>query len=40
VKALPHVDLRVALSAMAALFLLGIVVVSFLPETRGQPLPE
>jgi MFS family permease len=39
VKALPHVDLRVALSAMATLFLVGIVIVLFLPETRGEPLP-
>jgi MFS family permease len=39
-KALPGVDLRTALSVMAVLFLLGLVLIAFLPETKGQPLPE
>jgi hypothetical protein len=32
--------LRLAVSLLATLFLAGIVVVWFLPETRDQPLPE
>jgi hypothetical protein len=39
-KALPGMDLRLAVSLLATLFLAGIAVVWFLPETRGQPLPE
>ena len=39
-KALEGVDLRVAVTALASLFLLGIVLVLFLPETKGQELPE
>lgn len=39
-KALPGMDLRVAISAMALLFLLGLLVLLGLPETKGQPLPE
>ncbi len=34
------VDLRFAVSSLAVLFLLGIVVMLFLPETQGQELPE
>jgi MFS family permease len=32
--------LPVAISALGGLFLLGLVVLLFLPETKGQPLPE
>jgi MFS family permease len=39
-KSLPGVELRMAISLLALLFLLGLVVVFFLPETKGQPLPE
>jgi MFS family permease len=35
-----QMELRLALSLLGALFLLGIVVIHFLPETKGQPLPE
>jgi MFS family permease len=40
VKQLPGMDLRLALSLLGSVYLIGIVVVSFLPETKGQPLPE
>lgn len=33
-------DLRVAISWLAGLFLVGAVVMLFLPETKGQELPE
>lgn len=33
-------DLRVAVVAMASLFLVGLVLLAFAPETRGQELPE
>lgn len=39
-KALPGVDLRLAITLMSLLFVIGIVVVLFLPETKDQPLPE
>lgn len=39
-KALPGVDLRLAITLMSLLFVVGIVVVLFLPETKDQPLPE
>jgi hypothetical protein len=39
-KAWPGVDLRAAISGLGLLFLLGLVVLCFLPETRGEPLPE
>jgi MFS family permease len=39
-KAQPSMNLKFALSAMAAVFLLGLIVVRFLPETKDQPLPE
>jgi MFS family permease len=35
-----QMELRLALSLLGLLFLLGIVVIQFLPETKGQPLPE
>jgi len=39
-KSLPGMDLRLAISLLGTLFLAGIAVVWFLPETRDQPLPE
>ena len=39
-KAMPGVDLRLAITLMSLLFAIGILVVFFLPETKGQPLPE
>lgn len=40
VKAMEGLDIKQALSLLAATFLLGLVVVAFLPETKGQDLPE
>lgn len=39
-KALPGMELRTAIAMMAALFALGIVFITFLPETKGRALPE
>jgi MFS family permease len=39
-KSLPGVDLRTAITGMSSLFLLGLVFIAFLPETKDQPLPE
>ena len=39
-KARPGMDLRAAISLLGFLFLLGLIVIHFLPETKGQPLPE
>ncbi len=39
-KSLPHMDLRLAISLLALSFVLGLVVVWFLPETKDRPLPE
>ena len=39
-KAQPGMDLRLAVSLLSGLFLFGILVVWFLPETKDQPLPE
>ncbi len=39
-KTLPGVDLRLAVTLLSLLSLLGIVLVRLLPETKGQPLPE
>jgi MFS family permease len=39
-KALPGMELRTAIAMMSALFLLGLVFIAFLPETKDQPLPE
>ncbi len=38
-KSLPGMDLRVAVSILGCVFLLGLVVIFFLPETKDQPLP-
>jgi MFS family permease len=35
-----QVDLPVAVSLLGLLFVAGIVIVFYLPETKGQPLPE
>jgi hypothetical protein len=39
-KAMPALDLRMAVTLLSTLFLVGVVIVWFLPETRGQPLPD
>lgn len=39
-KAYPGVDLRLAVTLLSSLYLLGVVLLLFLPETRGKPLPE
>jgi MFS family permease len=39
-KSQPGMDLRLAVSLLSLIFVLGIVVVLFLPETKDQPLPE
>ena len=33
-------DLRLAVTLLGGLFLLGALIVCFLPETKGRPLPE
>jgi MFS family permease len=40
VKAIPGLDIREALCILATTFLLGLLVIAFLPETKGQELPE
>jgi len=37
-KALPGLDLRLAVCLVALLFLVGLAVLAFLPETKGKPL--
>ena len=37
-KARPGMDLRMAISLLGLLFLLGLIVIYFLPETKDQPL--
>ncbi|MGE3818722.1 MAG: MFS transporter [Isosphaeraceae bacterium] len=39
-KALPGMDLRLAMTWLGTLFLGGLVILWFLPETRGRALPE
>jgi MFS family permease len=39
-KGLPGMDLRVAVSWLALVFVPGMIVVWFLPETKGEALPE
>jgi MFS family permease len=39
-KSLPGMDLRWAITMLAMLFPLGLVIILFLPETKDQPLPE
>jgi MFS family permease len=40
VKALPGVDLRLAVTLLGSLFAVGLVLVWLMPETKGKPLPE
>lgn len=35
-----EMDLRLAITLLALLFPIGILIVTFMPETKGQPLPE
>ena len=39
-KSLPNMDIRMAITILGTVFLLGLVVIAFLPETKDQPLPE
>ena len=39
-KSLPGMPLPMAITILGGLFLLGLVVLLFLPETKDQPLPE
>jgi MFS family permease len=39
-KSSSFVDLRLAVTLLSGLFLVGVAIVRFLPETKGQPLPE
>jgi len=40
IKTWPGIDLRTAISALSLLYLVGLVALHFLPETKGQPLPD
>lgn len=39
-KGFPGMDLRYAVMILSSLFVVGLVLLLFLPETRGKPLPE
>ena len=39
-KARPGMDIRSAVAILASLYLVGVLLLVFLPETRGKPLPE
>jgi MFS family permease len=39
-KSLPGIDLRLAVTLLGGLFLIGAALLLFLPETKGKPLPE
>jgi MFS family permease len=39
-KSLPGMDLRQAITLLGLMFILGVVIILFLPETNNQPLPE
>ena len=39
-KAMPGMDLRFAVTLLGVVFLLGLLVIAFMPETKDQPLPE
>jgi MFS family permease len=39
-KGVPGMDLRDAVMILSSLFVLGLVLLLFLPETKGRPLPE
>lgn len=40
IKSLPGMDLRWAVTLLGSLFLIGLVLLPFLPETKDRPLPE
>ena len=40
IKGRPDVDLRLAVCLLSLLFSLGLMLLVFLPETKGRPLPE
>jgi MFS family permease len=39
-KAIPGLDLRVAVILVSLFYALGLLILAFLPETKGRPLPE
>ena len=39
-KTVPGIDLRLALTLLGVLYLIGAMLLLFLPETRGRPLPQ
>ena len=39
-KGIPHLDLRVAVMLVSLFYLVGLIILIFLPETKGRPLPE
>ena len=39
-KSHPGIDFRLTMTALSGLFLLGVVIVLYLPETNRQELPE
>jgi hypothetical protein len=39
-KARPGMDLHQAITLLSLVFVLGILITLFLPETKDQPLPE
>lgn len=39
-KSRPGIDLRLSLTLLSLLFAVGFVIVWFMPETKGKPLPE
>ena len=39
-KAMPSLGLRSAVILLSTLFLVGVAILAFLPETKGRPLPE
>jgi MFS family permease len=39
-KSRPGMDLRQAMTLLALLFPLGLIIIWFMPETKGKPLPE
>ena len=40
IKSQPDFDLRMAVTALSSLFLLGFFIICFMPETKDRPLPE
>jgi MFS family permease len=39
-KGIPGLDLRVSVLLVSIFYLLGLIILGFLPETKGKPLPE